>query len=51
MSNRSDLLEMINFYKSELNTAVSHNISLNDEQLIILSQRIDDLVFQLSRKD
>ena len=50
MSKRSDLIEQVELLKNELNTAVYHNNCLNDEQLIEISQRIDDLVIRLSKK-
>lgn len=49
MSNKSIVLEQIETLKKKLNTAVSYNENLNDEQLIELSQKIDELVIGLSR--
>lgn len=50
MSNKSIVLDQIETLKKKLNTAVSNNKSLNDDQLIELSLKIDDLAISLSNK-
>jgi hypothetical protein len=49
MSIRNDLVEQVELLKTELNTAVSRSNNLEDEHLIALCQRIDDIAIRLNR--
>ncbi len=51
MSRKSDLSMLVDILINELNETVSRNSSLNDEQVIELSHRIDDLVISINNEN